>query len=194
MSTIYTNTPYTNVPRNAAYPYGLSHLTGSLPETHYPYDAVYDARYQRNVRDPRYKYHGNMQYPYYVQRHRTPKVFTEPKPRSYKWNNYSYHIPSYPPYVYYQPNPIKCRDACGTDVCNEYFRRLNNYNNCRRCQLVKSPGPMCWSPTTQRCVSCPPEQALSRCQDSFGCGNPNGGVHDNVAPINPLYTGCQNCN
>lgn len=194
MNSIYSNTQYTNVPRNPSYAYGYSHLTGSFPETHHPYDAVYDARYQHNVRHPKYKHYGNMAYPAWVRKHATPKVFTEPKPRSYKWNGYKYQISTFPNYLFWNSNPVKCRDACGTNICNEYFRRLNNYNNCKRCQNVKYPGPMCWSSNKQRCVACPPEQALSRCEDSFGCNNVLGGVHDNVGPINPLYTGCQNCN
>lgn len=194
MSGIYTNTPYTNVPRDPSYPYGYPHLRGTLPQTHYPYDAVYDAQYQRNVRHPKYRYYGNMEYPYWVQRHRMPKVFTEPKPRSYKWNGFKYQIPPYPNYVYFYNNPNECRDLCGLDVCNEYFRRKNNYLNCKRCQNVKFPGPMCWDPNKQRCITCPVRQALSRCEDNFGCGNPLGSPHDNVPPINPKYTGCQNCN
>src|SRR5690606_3034691 len=120
---------------------------------------------------------------YWVQRHRMPKVFTEPKARSYKWNGFSYQIPPYPNYMYWYPNPVECRDSCGLDVCNEYYRRRNNYLNCKRCQLVKSPGPMCWDSKVQRCVACPREQALSRCEDNYGCGNPLGFPNDNVGPI-----------
>lgn len=193
INTIYTNTPYSNVPRNASYPHGYSHIQGTLPETQYPYDSAYDHTYQRDIRHSKYRYYGNMEYPHWVQRHNMPQVYTDHKPRSYTNNGYKYAIPPYPPYLYFYPNPVECRDACGKNTCDKYYYRLNNYNNCKRCQLVKSPGPMCWSSQKQQCVACPREQALSRCEDSYGCGNPNGFPHDNVGPINPLYTGCQNC-
>lgn len=193
MSSVYTNTPYTNVPRDASYPYGHPYLTSRMPQTHYPWDSVYDSRYQLDIQHPKYRWYGNMEYPYFVRRHRIPKVFTEPKPQ---WiendDGYTYQIPAYPPYVYWYPNPVECRDACGSATCNAYFKRMNDYRMCQFCQNLKTP--QCWNPGRQRCEACPPEQALSRCEDNFGCRNPNGWMHDNVPPINPKYTGCQLCN
>ena len=194
MNSVYGNTPYTNVPNDASYQYGHQYLTSKLPQTQYPWDSVYDTRYQRDIQHPKYKWNGNMEYPYFVRRHRIPKVFTEPKPIAYKDYNsgYSYQIPQYPPYVYWYPNPVECRDACGADKCDAYYKRMNDYRGCQRCQTLKIP--KCWNSTTQRCESCSPEKALSRCEDNFGCRNPNGWVHDNVAPINPKFSGCQLCN
>jgi hypothetical protein len=193
MSSVFSNTQFTNIPRDASYPYGHPYLSSRLPQTHYPWDSVYDTRYQRDVQHPKYQWHGHMEYPYYVRRHRIPKVFTEPKPIEFASpNGYSYQIPQYPPYVYWYPNPVECRDACGTKVCEEYHRRMNNYRMCKFCQTLKRP--MCFDPRRQSCVPCRPEQALARCEDNFGCRNPNGWMHDNVEPINPKYTGCQLCN
>ncbi len=191
MSSIYTNTPYTNIGRDPSYPYYYPHLNGYLPQTMYPYDSVYDNTYQSNIRHPKYRWYGNMEYPYFVRRHRIPKVFTEPKPTFTKANGFYHQIPSYPPYIYWYPNPTKCRDACGEAVCNEYFRRMNNYNMCQRCQTTDPPS--CWNPKIQRCVPCNPETALEDCKQTYGCANPNGWPHRKVAPQNPLYTGCQLC-
>lgn len=195
MSSIFANSWYSNVPRSPSYPYGYPHLSASIPQTHYPLDSVYDNRYQKDVRNPKYRWFGNMEYPYFVQRHRQPKVFTEPKPKYTIHNGYYYSVNSYPPYTYWYPNPMKCRDACGEKVCNEYFRRLNNYNNCKRCQLSRGYNglPMCFDPKSQQCVECTPEQALENCEDRFGCANPQGWPHARVPPQNPLYTGCKNC-
>lgn len=195
MSSIFSNSWYSNIPRNAAYPYYNGHLGGLLPQTQYPYDGVYDNKYQQNIRDPSFKWYNNMEYPYYVQRHRIPQVFTEPKPDFKVKDGYFYSINNYPPYVYWYPNPLECRDACGEKVCNEYYRRLNNYNNCQRCQLSRGYNgmPMCFDSRTQKCVDCSPGQALANCEDTFGCGNPQSWPHGRVPPQNPLYTGCKNC-
>jgi hypothetical protein len=70
---------------------------------------------------------------------------------------------------------------------------MNNYRNCRRCQR-KDP-PQCWSPDRQECVDCAPEKALASCaaRERYGCPNPNGEMHADVPPVNPLYTGCRMC-
>lgn len=190
-SSVYANTQFTNVPPDASYPYGYQHLSGSLPQTHYPWDSVYDTRYQA-VQHPKYRDGvGNMEYPYFVRRHRIPTVFTNPKPVSYDDadSGYSYQIPQYPPYIYWYPNPEECRDVCGADKCEAYYRRVNNYRMCQFCQTLKTP--QCWNAGKQQCEKCRPEQALSRCEDRFGSYNPNGWMQDRVAPINPKYTGCQ---
>lgn len=193
MQSIYSNTPYTNVTRTPSYPHRYPHLVSKLPETQYPYDSVYDSRYQHDIKHPNNQ-HQNMEYPHWVQRHRMPMVFTERKPRSYNTTTgYSYQVYPYPPYQYFYHNPRKCRDTCGGRSCQKYFKKLNNYNNCKRCQLIKRPGPMCWDPKAQRCVSCSHNKALTRCEDTFGCKNPQGFPHGNIRPINPLYTGCKNC-
>ena len=195
MSSIYTNTQYTNVPKNPSYPYGYPHLSASLPQTHYPYDSVYDVTYQKHVKHPKYRWYGNMQYPYHVQRHRMPKVFTEPKPTFAVHNGYYYSTNSYPPYVYWYPNPTKCRDMCGEKTCQEYYYKLNNYLNCKRCQNRRgSKGqPLCFDPNKQKCVECAPELALIPCEDRFGCANPQGLPHRRGPPIDPRKTGCQMC-
>lgn len=190
---VYTNTQFTNVPGQVSYPYYLPHLSGNIPQTHWPYDSVYDTTWQNNISHPKYRWYGNMEYPYYTQRHRTPKVFTRPKPMYWKNNGFYYKIPSYPPYIYWYPNPYLCRDMCGDEICNEYFIRINDYRNCQRCQ--KRDPPQCWDPKSQKCINCPPELALEKCslRKRFGCTNPNGYQHTDVPPINPLYTGCKMC-
>lgn len=124
-----------------------------------------------------------------------PRVLVEPKPVEYddRATGFNYHIPSYPPYVYWYPNPMECSDVCGERVCNAYDRRMNDYRMCEYCQSMKVP--QCWDKRAQQCVSCPQGQALRRCVDTYGCANPhNGGwMQDRVAPINPKYTGCKQC-
>lgn len=192
---VYQTTQYQNIPRDPPMPFGYAHLSGNIPQTHYPYDSVYDTEYQSVIMHPKYRWYGNMEYPYHVRRQRVPKVFTRPKPNYYKYNNYYYQIPNYPPYVHWYPNPMLCRDTCGDAICNEYFRRINDYRNCLRCQMNRGK-PMCWSPEKQDCVDCPPEEALAKCnsRDRFGCANPNGFPHADVPPVNPIYTGCMMCN
>lgn len=192
MSSVYTNTSLGNIPNDANYPYGFPYLNGRLPDTHFPWDAAYDVQYQFDVRNPKYQYYGNMEYPYFVRRHRTPQVLPRVKPVSVEHGDYTYQIPQYPPYVYWYPNPLECRDTCGEEMCNAYGKRMNDYRMCQMCQNLKVP--QCWDSGKQRCVACRPEHALARCENQFGCANPNGWVHDRVAPINPKYTGCRLCN
>lgn len=192
MSSVYTNTPYANIPHDANYPYGFPYLNGRLPDVHFPWDAVYDVQYQHDVRNPKYQYYGNMSYPYFVRRHRIPSVLANPKPTEVEHGDYSYQIPQYPPYVYWYPNPVECRDTCGEQMCGAWAKRMNDYRMCQMCQNLKSP--QCWDAARQRCTPCRPEQALARCEDRFGCANPNGWMQDRVAPINPKYTGCRLCN
>lgn len=189
----YTTTQWSNIPNDASYPYAIPHLNASIPQTQYPYDSVYDTQYQENIIHPKYRWYGNMEYPYFAQRHRQPKVYTRPKPSLRYDNGHAYTIPSYPPYVYWYPNPLKCRDTCGDDICNAYFQKINNYRNCRRCQNQKTP--KCWDPKFQKCVACPPEIALESCSSRkrFGCANPNGWDQGPTQPINPIYTGCKLC-
>ena len=59
-NTPYTNTPYTNVTRDASYPYGFPYLSSQLPQTHYPWDSVYDSRYQRDIQNPKYRWYGSI--------------------------------------------------------------------------------------------------------------------------------------
>ena len=194
---VYTNSQYSNVPvpYSAPYPWYIPFLNGGNPRTMYPYDAIYDQRYQEHNSDPKYQYFGNMAYPAYVQRHRVPQVYFDPKPtKYYSTSGYQYKIPPYPPYIYWYPNPVECRDVCGNKVCDAYHNALNNYNNCRRCQRMDPP--QCWDPDNQMCKTCPPKQALKKCSSRgrYGCANPNGFPHDDVPPINPKYTGCKLCN
>lgn len=192
MESVYTSPVAGNIPRQAAYPYGLPYLQNQLPQTHWPWDAAHDTKYQRDIQNPNYAHYAQPAYPYWVRRHRAPTVFSQPKPVGRRANGYTFQIPPRSPYVYWYPNPVECSDACGTEVCVEYQRRLNNYKMCQMCQSLKKP--MCYSAQKQQCVPCAPEQALSSCEENYGCRNPNGWVHNNVAPINPKYTGCQLCN
>lgn len=193
MSSVYSNTLYGNIPRDAGYPYGFPYLDSRLPQTMYPWDSVYDMQYQHDVQNPKYQYYGNMEYPYFVRRHRMPLVFANPKPREVAHGPYSYQIPQYPPYVYWYPNPTECRDTCGSAICDAYYKRMNDFRGCQLCQNLRG-GPQCWDAKNQRCRKCRPEEALERCEDQFGCRNPDGWLQDNVAPINPKYTGCRVCN
>jgi hypothetical protein len=192
---VYSKTQYQNIPRDATLNYYYPYLGYNIPQTQYPYDSVYDNEYQSLISHPKYRHFGNLEYPYYVRRHRTPKIYTRPKPNEYKFNNYTYQIPNYPPYVYWYPRPGLCRDSCGDAVCNEYFKRINDWRNCRRCQNMR-PNPMCWDSVKEKCVPCPRNEALGNCnlRSKFGCANPNGPQHSDVPPINPLYTGCSLCN
>ena len=187
-----------NLLRKAPLPRFYPYLSNSIPQTQYPYDSVYNTttttnHHQRNITHPKYQFYGNMEYPYYVRRQRIPKVYTRPKPSFSKYGNHYYQIPGYPPYIYWYPNPLKCRDTCGDRICNAYFRKINDYRNCRRCQNQKVP--KCWNPVKQQCVSCPPQQALENCssRSRFGCANPNGWQMADTSPVNPIYTGCKLC-
>ncbi len=191
---MYNNTQYSNLSKDPGFPYGYPHLRGMYPQTMYPYDSVYDNKYMTDVSHPKYKYFGNMEYPYWVQRHNRPQVFTNPKPTSWSKNEGFVHkISNYPPNIYWYPNPTECRDACGGKRCGNYYQQKNDFLNCQRCQLVKYPGPMCWDRTKQMCVKCPKEQALAPCEQSYGCSSPLGFPNQSTPPINPLYTGCANC-
>lgn len=197
LNTIYSNSQYSNVPRDPPQQDGYSYLRGSRPQTTFPYDAAYDPTYQQDRVNPQYRYYQHYEYPAWVQRHNPPKVtsqnFVNPKPVTYTLDGYEYKIPAYPPYMYWYPNPIDCKDVCGKQVCDNYYKRRNDFYNCQRCQLVQSPGPMCWNSNLQKCVPCSREKALAPCEETYGCANPNGFPHNKVAPINPLYTGCTNC-
>lgn len=160
-----------------------------LPETTYPNDYVYDTPYRENPsRIPT----GSMIYPSAAVRHRNPQVLINPKPYDVEDRDtgYRYQIPQYPPYIYWYPNPVECRDTCGMKVCESYNRRMNDYKMCQFCQTLKTP--QCWDRNTQKCTKCPRNKALGSCEDSFGSPNPNGWMQSNVAPINPKYTGCKN--
>lgn len=198
--TIYTQNQYSNVPRNPVEKY--RYLRGSNPQTEFPYDAAYDPTYQYDTVFPQYKYFKHHEYPSWVQEHNPPHVFAQsfvdPKPRSITIannNNESveYSVNEYPPYSYFYPNPLECEDVCGQKICNNYYKKRNDYYNCKRCQLIQSPGPMCWNSNLQKCVKCPKEKALEPCENKFGCANANGFPHNRVEPINPKYTGCANC-
>lgn len=196
---MYQNTSqYSNVPQpyRAPYPHYIPFLNGGNPETLYPYDGLYDKKYQAARGNPKYQHYGSMDYPHYVQRHNQPQVYFNPKPvlkvnmsnpKAVLYNE----IPPYPNYIYWYPNPVECRDTCGNKVCDAYYEKANNYRNCMRCQR-KDP-PQCWSSQAQQCVNCPPEQALTACSSRvrYGMPNPNGELHADVAPQNPLYTGCK---
>lgn len=186
---------YSNI---AGYPVEqYRYLGGTNPQTTYPYDSKYDAKY-----DPMYQlYHKKRAYPAWVQEHNPPYVFAQsfvdPKPKTYSVNvgpnNIEFNVADYPPYSYFYPNPLECEDVCGGRVCDKYYRKRNDFYNCQRCQLVQTPGPMCWSSKLQKCVKCSREEALSPCEDRYGCANANGFPHNRVEPINPKYTGCSNC-
>lgn len=131
----------------------------------------------------------------------TENFFVEPKPTLVTHGHahgagcgcgacVTHKVPEYPPTIYWYPNPMECEDVCGRKVCNQYYRKLNNYRMCQICQSQKTP--MCWNPDAQRCDMCSPEQAWESCSDRFGAQNPNGWLHANTGPINPKYTGCQN--
>lgn len=187
MSVYQVKSQYNNVPSfRASYPNYIPFLNGGNPETLYPYDSMYDKKYQ---------HFGSMDYPYYVQRHNAPQVYFNPKPllkvdatnpRAILYNE----IPPYPNYIYWYPNPMKCQDVCGNKVCDAYYEKANNYRNCMRCQR-KDP-PQCWSSKFQQCINCPPEHALTPCasRTRYGMPNPNGELHADVSPQNPLYNGC----
>lgn len=189
----YNNRP---VPYESAYQYYISFLNGSNPNVQYPYDAQFDSKYQNDVVNPTYSTNvGEMNYPYYVQRHRSPEVFYDPKPTKYynPVDNHIYQIPQYPPYMYWYPAPSECRDTCGKKVCDSYYKAMNDNRNCQRCQR-KDP-PQCWDSQIESCVDCPRSTALASCnsRNSYGCANPRGFPHSDGAPINPMYTGCKLC-
>ena len=158
----------------------------------FPNDYIYDAPYEEV---PKNVPTGVTDIPNQPRRHRLPDILVKTKPQNYKAKKtgFYYQIPQYPPYVYWYPNPMECRDVCGTKVCNDYFKRMNDYRMCRFCQNLKDP--QCWDSKLQRCVTCNQSQALKRCEDQYGCQNPNSylGWQDNGAPINPKYTGCKMC-
>jgi hypothetical protein len=187
----YNNRP---VPYRAPFSNYLTYLNGGNPEPQYPYDALFDQQYQAASKKPYTKYSGSNDYPYYAQRHRAPHTYYDPKPTKYHHTDgYEYKIPKYPPYMYWYPNPVECRDTCGKQVCDSYHNALNNYTNCRRCQ--RNDPPQCWDESKQMCSECLPEQALSSCQSRsrYGCPNPRGFPNADVPPINPKYTGCKMC-
>lgn len=195
---IYQKSQFSNIPNpyQASHPYYIPFLNGGNPEPMYPSDALYDGTYQKDVMNPQYQYFGTMNYPYTVQRQNVPYVYYNPKPNLYvDFSNPSsalyYNIPPYPPYVYWYPNPQTCADVCGNKICDKYYEQMNNYRNCKRCQL--NDPPQCWSSSKQQCVNCPPEQALESCSSRrrYGMPNPNGEIHADVPPQNPLYTNCR---
>lgn len=120
----------------------------------------------------------------------TPLVYLSSRPSSYE-NDYGYkfEVPKYPPPIYWYPNPLECKDVCGSRVCDAYYRRLNDYRMCQQCQSLKTP--MCWNSDKQQCVGCRGEKALASCEDRFGAQG-NGWLQTNVGPVNPKYTGCVN--
>ncbi len=195
---IFQKSQYSNLPRpyRASSSYYIPFLNGGNPEPTYPADALYDGTYQTDNMNPKYQYYGNMEYPQTVQRQNVPLVYYNPKPNLYvdasdPSSLYYYTIHPYPPYVYWYPNPNECRDVCGNKVCEDYYNQMNNYRNCTRCQ--KNDPPQCWSSKKQQCVNCPPEKALEGChlRTRYGIPNPNGELHADLPPQNPLYTSCK---
>jgi hypothetical protein len=166
-------------------------MTARIPRATFPWDAARDSRYQADIENPNYRHYGTQEYPYAVRRQQTPMIFMNSRPSEYAGaNGLTYHVPQYPPSIYWYPNPTECEDVCGKKKCKEYYRRLNNFRMCQMCQSLKDP--MCWDPQAQKCIGCTPEQALESCENRFGAKNPNGWMQANVGPINPKYTGCHN--
>jgi hypothetical protein len=198
---MYSTSQYNNrpVPYEASYQYYTAFLNGGNPNPQYPYDAMYDRKYQKVVLNPSYKYYGDatdgrqMNYPYYVQRHRAPSVYYNSKPYTTTAVSPDYRIPDAQPYMYWYPNPVECEDTCGKDVCNAYYKAMNDNRNCQRCQR-KDP-PQCWDSENETCIDCPRRVALASCnsRNTYGCANPRGFPNADSAPINPVYTGCQLC-
>jgi hypothetical protein len=195
---LYRNSQYSNKPfhYSTSNPYYIPFLNGGNPEPMYPSDALYDGTYQTDNMNPKYQYYGNLDYPQTVQRQNQPLVYYNPKPvlkvdATDKSSILYYESPKYPPYVYYYPNPVECKDVCGNKICDAYYNKMNNYRNCRRCQMKSTP--QCWCPRTQTCVNCPPEKALTSCasRTRYGMPNPNGALQADVPPQNPLYTSCR---
>jgi hypothetical protein len=157
-----------------------------MPNTTYPNSYVYDTPYMENP-----ERHGTWTIP---TQDRMPHKFVRPKQNDgYSYpSDFYYQVPQIPPYVYWYPNPVECRDVCGTNVCDHFARRLNNYKMCQFCQNLKTP--QCWDAKNQMCTPCPRSQALQTCENQYGCANPNGFPHARVAPIDPKYTGCKLCN
>jgi hypothetical protein len=121
-----------------------------------------------------------------------PEVLPRARPLEYSASQgFVYQNYAYPPMMYWYPNPRECEDVCGGDVCNQYYRKKNDFRMCQVCQSLKKP--MCWDSSKQQCVNCPKRQAMASCTDTHGCVNPNGWVNDNVGPVNPKYTGCKMC-
>lgn len=121
-----------------------------------------------------------------------PTVLPNPRPRDYSPSQgFVYQNYTYPPMIYWYPNPRECEDICGGDVCNQYYRKMNDYRMCQLCRSLR-PG-QCWDRQKQACRPCRPRERWTSCEDSLGCVNPNGWVNDNVAPVNPKYTGCKMC-
>jgi hypothetical protein len=82
-----------------------------------------------------------------------------------------------------------CDNICGVRMCKKYRKRLNDYDQCRRCQIQG----MCWSPYQERCIKCDLNSAMKPCEDKYGCPNPEGYEFGNVPPINPMFTNCNAC-
>ena len=147
-----------------------------------------------NFQGPLPNQNQQMNYSYFNDRQRIPRVAFNPKPVSYQAaNGFAYQIPQYPPYIFWYPNPVECRDVCGKQVCDSYYKAMNDNRNCQRCQR-KDP-PQCWDSKADVCVDCPRATALASCnsRNTYGCANPRGFPHSDGAPINPLYTGCKLC-
>lgn len=186
---VYADGPFGNAPTDPAYAHGHRFLTDRLPQSDYPWEPVYDNRWSLDASD---WFGSSLEYPYYLRRHRVPKVFVRPKPHEVTApGGRTYRVADYPPYVYWYPRPVECEDACGQATCDRYYRRLNDYRMCQFCQSLREP--QCWDASAQRCVRCPPGVALRPCEDQFGCRNPNGWFHTRVPPQNPKYTGCRMC-
>lgn len=82
-----------------------------------------------------------------------------------------------------------CENICHIRTCKAFNERMYNFNQCKRCQQQGK----CWSPYQSRCIDCPRSQALTRCEDKYGCTNPLGYQYPTVPPINPMYTDCVPC-
>jgi hypothetical protein len=163
-----------------------------VPQTNYVYDTPYQ---EMPARQPT----GLMDFPRepsLPRRHRLPQVMVKSKSQEYdgyRLTGYNYQISQHSPYIYWYPNPMECRDLCGTRTCDRHYKRMNDYRMCRFCQSLKNPQLRCWDAKEQRCTQCTTSEAGKRCEDLFGCANPNGWMQDRVAPIDPKYTGCRLC-
>lgn len=82
-----------------------------------------------------------------------------------------------------------CDNICGVRMCKKYRKQHNNFTQCKRCQLQGK----CWSPYQKRCIDCGYNRAVVKCEDKYGCSNPNGGEFSNVPPINPMFNNCTVC-
>lgn len=82
-----------------------------------------------------------------------------------------------------------CDNVCGVRTCQKYRTQLENYHQCKRCQLQGK----CWSPYQQRCIDCGFDRAMKSCESKYGCANKNGFEFENVPPINPMFNNCVIC-